>query len=66
MKWMLSDAIPHGFDMMVYEVEAGTVIAHDGELMTVTENAAVQVDDKLFCTARVFKAIKERTAKRLS
>lgn len=62
----LSDAIPHGFDMMVYEVEAGTEIEHNGERMTVTDTVVVQVDNKLYCTARVFQAIKERTAKRLS
>lgn len=64
----LLNAIPLGFDSMVYCVPAGTVVGQDddGIDMVVTDTIVVNDDNKWWCTEKVFNLIKEKTAKRLS
>lgn len=62
----LINAIPAGFDTMVYCVSSGTVIEHEGEKLTVTDKSVVWLDAKFYCTDRIFAKIKEKTMGRLS
>lgn len=63
----LRDAILLGFDTKVYEVEAGTMIEHEGKkLGPVTDTAIVWLGNRCFCTTKIYQQIKQLSAKRMS
>lgn len=58
--------LPLGFDTHVFCVAAGTEIECGGDILTVTENAVVSIQNRFYCTERIYNQIIAATKRRLS
>ena len=61
-----AEPLPLGLDTHVFCVAAGTEIECNGKILTVTENAVVSIENRFYCTERIYNQIRAATKRRLS